>query len=682
MSLSTSFLSLTFLVLLSLIARVMSHTKYQSLASRRASSFQFVNPTILFAAEPPQLSGFTCHSAAITILLEKKDGEKWVLNLDLNLNLLKENFEFLHQETGNEQLTVYTDTVVHCFYHGYVDNHPTSKVAIGTCDGIRGSIFVSGEYFYIEPILDGHILYRHKDRLPKNMKTCGTVSNFSFPVTDNILGGSFSRVRRLSSSRFVELYLLMDLTLHQNLGSNSTLSLYYLIHVANEMDSMYSSVNVRIALVGASAWSGSDQISIHVDLSPTLDNFLAYLSTLATIASVNFDNAQLITGKGTASSSTVGLAPLNSMCLDDSAGVNRDLELRTLDIAATVSHEMGHNFGMQHDDVGSRSCYVCPGATCTRVMNEVGTVDVPTVFSQCSIDELEASLNNGVGTCIFNAPPKLFTDPVCGNKFVENGEECDCGSVSECPSIDPCCESGTCLLKSGAACGSGECCDSSCQLRSSGTLCREERNDCDVSEYCTGNSSYCPPDQYKSDGVECSVGGSSSYCYRGGCDTHRDQCRALWGAVGVDVAADECFSEINNEGSEYGNCGISHNNDGTSTYIPCSDENVKCGKIQCKTPIDPELQIAGSANLTYVTLNFPGGRVVECVGVSIDLGKDIPDPGLVAEGTKCGQNKICVDQMCVAISCPADVTTCSSVSIHQFVTRFSFSLLLLFILFL
>ena len=672
------FLALFFL---SFIAPVISHTKYQSLASRRASSFQFVKPTILFSTDPPQLFNFICHPASITLQLENKDGEKWVLNLNLNQNLLKEHFEFLYQEEGSEQITGHSDKIIHCFYQGYVENHPSSKVALSTCDGITGSILISGEYYYVEPILDGHIIYKHKERLPKKVKTCGIESSLHFTLTDDYLGDSLSRVRRLSSLGFVELYLLMDLTLHNNLGSNSTYSLYYLINTANEMDSMYSSVNIRIALVGASVWSTSDQFFVDVDLSRTLDNFFVYLPTLVSMASVNFDNAQFITGKES-SSSTVGLAPLHTMCLDNSGGVNRDLDLRTLDIAATISHEIGHNFGMQHDDIGNRSCYVCPGAACTRIMNEVGSENIPTVFSQCSIDELVTNLDSGAGTCIFNAPPKLITDPECGNRFVENGEECDCGSVSECPSVDPCCEPGTCLLKAGATCGSGECCDTSCQLYSSDRLCREKRNDCDVSEYCTGEGSFCPPDQFKSDGTECIVGGSSSYCYFGSCNTHRDQCHTLWGTVGVDVAVDECFNEINYEGSDYGNCGIKHNDDGTSTYIACSADNVKCGKIQCKTPINPELQIAGSANLTYVTLTLPGGHVVECLGVSIDLGDDIPDPGLVAEGTKCGQNKICVGRMCVGISCPVNVSTCNSstMSINQFVTCFSFILSLILFL--
>lgn len=53
----------------------------------------------------------------------------------------------------------------------------------------------------------------------------------------------------------------------------------------------------------------------------------------------------------------------------------------------------------------------------------------PMVFSSCSRKDLENSLEKGVGMCLFNLPEvkESFGGQKCGNGYVEDGEECDCG---------------------------------------------------------------------------------------------------------------------------------------------------------------------------------------------------------------------------------------------------------------
>lgn len=50
-----------------------------------------------------------------------------------------------------------------------------------------------------------------------------------------------------------------------------------------------------------------------------------------------------------------------------------------------------------------------------------------------------------------------------------------------------------------------------------------------------------------------------------------------------------------------------------------------------------------------------------CRSVSIDLGNDIPDPGIVIEGTKCGDQKICFQQECQNIRSVLNIKDCNPV---------------------
>lgn len=66
-----------------------------------------------------------------------------------------------------------------------------------------------------------------------------------------------------------------------------------------------------------------------------------------------------------------------------------------------------------------------------------------------------------------NKPNLLFESPICGNGFVENGEECDCGLPEYCD--NKCCDPITCKLKPTAQCGTGKCCDlETCEIKNSG----------------------------------------------------------------------------------------------------------------------------------------------------------------------------------------------------------------------
>ncbi|CAI9595786.1 unnamed protein product [Staurois parvus] len=105
---------------------------------------------------------------------------------------------------------------------------------------------------------------------------------------------------------------------------------------------------------------------------------------------------------------------------------------------------------MNHDDDRGCSCPVF-----NTVVQPLWFCRGSKNFSSCSEDDFEKLTLNKGGGCLLNvpSPDESYSAPSCGNKLVDPGEECDCGNEK-----DPCCQPGTCKLRSGAQCAYGSCC--------------------------------------------------------------------------------------------------------------------------------------------------------------------------------------------------------------------------------
>ncbi|XP_066246766.1 disintegrin and metalloproteinase domain-containing protein 9 isoform X2 [Euwallacea similis] len=596
------------------------------------------------------------HHDHIQIAMEV-DGEDVILDLTLNKQLIPQGFFHRHQENGKDVVHRPTKQEVnHCHYNGKVRGKPQSWVAISTCDGLTGVFYDGSDMHYIEKdknVVDvceevPHFVYKHSHLMEHN-KTCGYAGGAKDPehkhsTTDN----RFLRYKRSTDdnplirgpynankdSKYVELVLVVDNREYKELGESPRRVIDHCKTIANIINGLYSPLNIFIALVGVVIWSEHDEITFSANGDTTLSSFLHYRKEKLILDHPN-DNAQLLT-KFAFDQGVVGKALKGPMCTYEySGGVNNDHSPVVGLVATTIAHEMGHNFGMEHDTVDCK----CPEDRC--IMAPSSSTVAPTHWSSCSLNYLLLAFTHGMDYCLKNKPESLFDSPVCGNGFVEPGEQCDCGLPEYCE--NPCCNATTCMLYSNASCATGECCDfQTCKPKNAGAICRSADYECDLPEYCTGQSEYCPPDIFKMDTEECDDG--KAFCYHGFCRTRTDQCKLLWGETGKS-SDDQCY-DMNTKGSRHGNCGYNKFN---KSYAKCDSGSVLCGMLHCKHLNERlEFGMESVAILSHSFINKKGA-IIPCRTAIVDLGTNQVDPGMTPDGAKCGNGKMCVNQRCMDV---------------------------------
>ncbi|XP_053321620.1 disintegrin and metalloproteinase domain-containing protein 19 [Spea bombifrons] len=577
------------------------------------------------------------HPARVELLVtvERRD---LILSLRRNQQLINPNYTETHYGLTDAPIIRTPNMTEHCYYHGDVRGEVDSSAVISTCSGIRGLITLSANQSYVVEPLPGedgsHVIYK-AELLDLGEMRCGHPAPGNFSALTSHAGEHHQRVKREDpeGDRCVELYLVADYAEFQKHNSDLEQTQRKMLEVTNYIDKFYRSLNIRIALVGLEIWSNGDKCNVSENPYSTLRAFLSWRRKL--LKQIPHDNAQLITGRAF-QGTTIGLAPLQAMCSSyQSGGVNMDHSDNAIGVAATMAHEIGHNFGMSHDAAGCCTARPEDGGC---IMAAATGHPFPKTFNACNRRELNLFLRSGGGMCLGNAPDTktLYGGVRCGNGFLEEGEQCDCGDLEQCN--NPCCNATTCTLTPGADCAHGTCCHQ-CKLRPPGFPCRKPSRPCDLPEFCTGRSAVCPQNSFQLDGTSCH--GGQAFCYNGRCLTHQEQCRQLWGK-GARSAPDACYQMINAAGDQYGNCG----RDLSGEYRKCEAKDARCGKVQCQTSAAKPLENNAVAIDTTITMD---GRQVLCRGTHFYRAseeEDTMDPGLVLTGTKCGENQICFDGQC------------------------------------
>ncbi|XP_058154068.1 disintegrin and metalloproteinase domain-containing protein 8 [Dasypus novemcinctus] len=532
------------------------------------------------------------------------EGSNFTLHLRKNRDLLGPRYAETYTADNGSEVTEQPQEQDHCLYQGHVEGHQHSAASVSTCDGLRGFFQVGSAVHLLEPLGGGgeegpHALYQEKDLQPK-ARTCG-VSDESLEDT---LGprtlATFKSRPPSRETRYVEIYVVTDSAEFQKAGSRDAVR-RRVMEVVNHVDKLYQGLNFRVVLVGLEIWSGRDKFTVSSRSEDTLSAFLDWRAR--ELALHQHDNVQLITGIDFVGT-TVGLAKVSSMCTLNSGAVNQDHSDNPVGVASTMAHELGHNLGMDHDE-NIPGCYCAvPGRQGGCIMASSLSSVFPRTFSHCSVGDLEAFAGKPQAGCLENPPDpeRLVGGPVCGNGFLERGEQCDCGRPEACD--NPCCNATSCRLAEGAECAHGACCQG-CKVKPAGELCRPPKDACDLEEFCDGQRPGCPEDAFQENGSPCPGG----YCYDGRCPTLEQQCQKLWGP-GAWRAPETCFAY--------------HLPLACSSRILTRGPINKCGILFCMGGQKPPER--GSCHVDHCNALLTESQTAY---------EAVPD------GTRCGERKVC-----------------------------------------
>ncbi|KAG5858169.1 snake venom metalloprotease precursor [Bothrops jararaca] len=538
----------------------------------------------------------------------KVNEEPVVLHLEKNKGLFSEDYSETHYSPDGREITTYPPVEDHCYYHGHIQNDADSSASISACNGLKGHFKLQGETYLIEPLKlsdsEAHAVFKYEnvEKEDEAPKMCG-VTETNWESDEPIKKASQSNLTPeqqayLDAKKYVEFVVVLDhemYTVYKDDLDEIKRRIYEIVNIMNEM---FIPLNIRVPLTGLEIWSNRDKINVTSVAGDTLRSFRKWRAR-DLLKRKSHDNAQLLTAI-VLDKPTIGIAYRAGMCNQErSVGVVEDHSTINLRMAVTMAHEMGHNLGMYHDN---DTC-TCNASSC--VMAALLSNYPSKLFSNCSQEYQRKYLIKHRPQCLLNEPLRtdIISPPVCGNELLEVGEECDCGTPENCQ--NQCCDAATCKLTPGSQCADGLCCDQ-CRFRKNGTECRAAKDDCDLAESCTGQSGFCPMDDFQRNGQPCL--NNLGYCYSATCPTMENQCIALFGPK-TTVAEDSCF-QSNQKGNYDGYCRKEN-----GTNIACAPEDVKCGRLYCF------LYSSKKCKRKYTIID--------------------EDIGMVLPGTKCRQGKVC-----------------------------------------
>ncbi|XP_059213213.1 disintegrin and metalloproteinase domain-containing protein 17 isoform X2 [Centropristis striata] len=430
----------------------------------------------------------------------------------------------------------------HNYFTGHVIGEENSRVQAHIDDHEFSARILTDEAEYnVEPLWrfwpappDGRLLvYRSEDirnisRL-QQPSVCGYVTSdpglpLPRPVTtatgDDHDDGWASRGKRQvhdHRKNTCPLLLVADHRFFKHMGrEEESTTLNYLIELIDRVDDIYRNTSWDEEFIGY----GVQIQQFSVDIAEKASNVcLAHLFTyqdfdegtlgLAYVAPSKPDIPGGLCSKACPSSANAKKSIYLNTGLTSTKNYGKTILTKEADLVTT--HELGHNFGAEHDPDNILNCAPREDQGGKYVMYPIavsGDHVNNKMFSNCSKRSIVKRLRSKAPSCF-----KQRNINVCGNSRVEQGEECDPGLLHI--NSDRCC-TAECRLKPGAQCSDrNSACCKNCLFESVGEVCQEPINaTCKGHSHCTGNSSECPPPENAANETVCLDNGE---CLNGEC---------------------------------------------------------------------------------------------------------------------------------------------------------------------